>query len=210
MGRRFQLASELIRQVPWMGRASVPRIAWILREVSDAGWTAEEVIAFLDCRDVPARVDRPSGFLAQRLNGAVALWPDADGRTRAVQAYRDSRRAEQARHQEWEGDWEAPRCMAVRRLVAEALAPLAQPHDQGPALPELASIEDLSPQDLAEMRATALGEFMAGDTTLVTTTLDTLGRAAAVHIYGADLVQRVLKLANSSSMMTVGYADRRQ
>ncbi|WP_436766119.1 helix-turn-helix domain-containing protein [Streptomyces sp. URMC 123] len=205
VGRRFQLAAELIRRVPWLGRASVPRIAWIVREVADAGWTAEQVIAFLDCGDAPGTVHRPSGFLAGRLAGAVALWPTEEGRERAVQAYRDSRRAEKARHREWEGAWRAPRSRAVRRMVAEAFAPQTQPSGQGEALPELGGVEDLSPQDLAQMQATGWGEFMAGDTTLVMTTYDTLGPAAAVHIFGADLVQRARKLASGSSLMTVGH-----
>ncbi|MEV7282651.1 helix-turn-helix domain-containing protein [Streptomyces sp. NPDC093111] len=204
VGRRFQLASELIRQVPWMGRAAVPRIAWILKDVADAGWTADQVIAFLDCGDAPGTVHRPSGFLAGRLKGAVALWPTEEGRERAVQAYRDSRRAEKARHQEWEGDWTPPRSMAVRRMVAEAFAPQAQPSDQYESLPELGGVEDLSEQDLADMRATGWGEFMAGDTTLVMSTYDALGPAAAVHIFGADLVQRARKLASGSSLMNVG------
>ncbi|MEU7384147.1 MULTISPECIES: helix-turn-helix domain-containing protein [unclassified Streptomyces] len=204
VGRRFQLASELIRRVPWMGRASVPRIAWILREVSDTGWTADQVIAFLDCGDAPGTVHRPSGFLAGRLAGAVVLWPTEEGRERAVQAYRESRRAETARHQEWEGAWQAPRSMAVRRMVDEAFAPQTQPSGQGKALPELGGVEDLSPEDLAEMQATGWGEFMQGDTTLVMTTYDALGPAAAVHIFGADLVQRARKLASSSSLMTIG------
>ncbi|MEV5140045.1 helix-turn-helix domain-containing protein [Streptomyces syringium] len=204
VGRRFQLASELIRQVPWMGRAAVPRIAWILREVADAGWTADQVIAFLDCGDAPGIVHRPSGFLAGRLKGAVALWPTEEGRERAVQAYRDSRRAEKARHQEWGGSWQAPRSMAVRRMVAEAFAPQEQPCGQGESLPELGGVEDLSPQDLAEMRATGWGEFMAGDTTLVMTTYDALGPAAAEYVFGADLVRRARKLAGGSSLMTVG------
>lgn len=204
VGRRFQLASELIRQVPWMGRASVPRIAWILKEVSDAGWTADQVIAFLDCGDAPGTVHRPSGFLARRLAGAVALWPNKEGRERAVQAYRDSRRAEKARHQEWEGAWRAPRSMTVRRMVAEAFAPQEQPYVPGEAQPELGGVENLSEQDVTDMRATGWGEFMTGDTTLVMTMYDALGPAAAEHVFGADLVRRARKLASSSSLMTVG------
>jgi DNA-binding transcriptional ArsR family regulator len=204
VGRRFQLASTLIRQVPWMGRASVPRIAWIVREVSDAGWSADEVIAFLDCGNTPTRVHRPSGFLAGRLTGAVALWPTAEGRARAVQAYRDSRRAEQARHQEWEGTWEAPKSLAVRRMVSKAVTARPQQYTHGEALPGLDNIENLSPNDLADMRTTARGEFMSGDTALITSALDILGLAAAVHIYGSDLVHRARKLASSSSLMTVG------
>ncbi|MFD4866907.1 winged helix-turn-helix domain-containing protein [Streptomyces sp. NPDC058412] len=210
VGRRFQLASELIRQVPWMGRASVPRIAWILREVADAGWTAEEVIALLDCGDAPERVHRPSGFLAGRLAGAVALWPTAEGRARAVQAYRDSRRAEQARHQEWEGHWQAPRSESVRRLVAEAFIPRQeQPMDdtQGEVLPAETGIHDLAAEEVAELRATARGEFMRGETTLITSTVDAFGRPAAERLYGADLVQRALRFTSGSrsSLMTLGH-----
>nr|AAQ93523.1 hypothetical protein pSCL2.3.73.1 [Streptomyces clavuligerus] len=54
------------------------------------------------------------------------------------------------------------------------------------------------------MRATAWGEFMAGDTTLIETTFDTLGPDATVAIFGADLVQRARKLTGGSSRMTVG------
>ncbi|MCX0241830.1 transcriptional regulator [Streptomyces drozdowiczii] len=206
VGRRFQLASELIRQVPWMGRAAVPRIAWILKEVSDAGWTADQVIAFLDCGDAPGSVHRPSGFLAGRLKGAVALWPTKEGRERAVQAYRDSRRAEKARHQEWEGAWTSPRSESVRRLVANALAPQQPQYDipdghqgageTGPDVPG----ED----ELKEFRATAWQEFMLGRPDQVLMTLDTLGPAAAEQIYGPELVQRVRKLVSGTSLMTVG------
>ncbi|MEU5583071.1 hypothetical protein ABZ791_36360 [Streptomyces huasconensis] len=62
----------------------------------------------------------------------------------------------------------------------------------------------MNEQDVADMRATGWGEFMAGDTTLVITTYDALGPAAAVHIFGADLVRRARKLASGSSLMTVG------
>ncbi|MFG3499307.1 winged helix-turn-helix domain-containing protein [Streptomyces sp. NPDC047928] len=205
VGRRFQLASELIRRVPWMGRAAVPRIAWILKDVSDAGWTADEVIAFLDLGEAPGTVHRPSGFLAGRLKGAVALWPHAEGRARAVQAYRDSRRAEKARHQEWEGDWTPPRSESVRRLVADALTPKQPQYDlpddhqnvgeTGPDVP--------SEEALTELRATAWQEFMLGRPDQVITTLDTLGPAGAEEIYGADLVQRVRKLLSSTNHMTV-------
>nr|WP_242439042.1 helix-turn-helix domain-containing protein [Streptomyces sp. CB00455] len=210
VGRRFQLASELIRQVPWMGRAAVPRIAWILSEVADASWTADEVIAFLDLGDAPERVHRPSGFLAGRLKGAVALWPHAEGRARAVQAYRDSRRAEQARHQEWEGRWQAPRSESVRRLVAEAFIPRQeQPMDstQGEVLPAETSIDDLAAEEVAELRATARGEFMRGETTLITSTVDAFGRPTAERLYGADLVQRALRFTSGSrsSLMTLGH-----
>ncbi|MEU8843454.1 transcriptional regulator [Streptomyces roseus] len=208
VGRRFQLAGELIRQVPWMGRASVPRIAWILKEVSDAGWTADEVIAFLDLGDAPERVHRPSGFLAGRLATAVAQWPTAEGRARAVQAYRDSRRAEQARHQEWEGHWQAPTSESVRRLVAASIPRQQQPADdaQGEVLPAQTGIDDLDQEQRRELRVMARGEFARGETTLVMGAVDTFGRAAAERLYGADLVQRALRFTSGSrsSLMALG------
>ncbi|MFI0020212.1 transcriptional regulator [Streptomyces griseus] len=206
VGRRFQLASELILQVPWLGRASVPRIAWILKEVSDTGWTADQVIAFLDCGDAPDTVHRPSGFLAGRLKGAVALWPTEQGRERAVEEYRDSRRAEKARHQEWEGNWTQPRSMVVRRLVAEAMPPQYPQHglpddyqDAGESGPDVPSEEELK-----EFRAVAWQEYMLGRPDQVITTLDTLGPDAAVQIYGPELVKRVRKLISGTQLMTVG------
>ncbi|MEU6680941.1 transcriptional regulator [Streptomyces sp. NPDC046925] len=209
VGRRYQLASELIRRVPWMVRALVPRIAWILKEVSDAGWTADQVIAFLDCADVPGTVHRPSGFLAGRLAGAVALWPTEEGRERAVQAYRDSRRAGRARHQEWEGAWQAPRSESVRRMVAEAFAPRPRLFEGDGVLvgaDSVTGVDDLSAEERADLRSTAWGEFMRGETTLVTSTVDASGQAAAERIYGAGLVQRARRLASGSrsSLMAVG------
>ncbi|MGW7276095.1 transcriptional regulator [Streptomyces sp. NPDC054864] len=208
IGRRFQLAGELIRQVPWMGRAAVPRTAWILREVADAGWTVTEVIAFLDCSDAPAIVHRPSGFLATRLKTATAEWPTAEGRARAVQAYWDSRRAEGARHQEWEGVWQAPHSESVRRLVTEVFAPRPQQpdEDQSEAPPDQTGIDYQGEQERADLQATAWGEFMSGETTLVTSLVDTLGRPVAERIYGADLVQRALRVASGSrsSRMALG------
>ncbi|MGR4884006.1 transcriptional regulator [Streptomyces sp. LARHCF249] len=209
VGRRFRLAGELVRQVPWMGRASVARIAWILSEVADAGWTADEIIAFLDLGDAPERVHRPSGFLAARLATAVAQWPTAEGRARAVQAYRDSRRAEQARHREWEGQWQAPRSESVRRLVAQAFIPRQQqPADdaRGEVLPAQTGIDDLDQEQQRELRVMARGEFARGETTLVIGAVDTFGQAAAERLYGADLVRRALRLTSGrrSSLMALG------
>ncbi|MCQ9132857.1 helix-turn-helix domain-containing protein [Streptomyces sp. IBSBF 2807] len=205
VGRRFQLASELIRWVPWMGRAAVPRIAWILKEVADAGWTADQVIAFLDCGDAPGIVHRPSGFLAGRLKGAVALWPTEEGRERAVQAYRDSRRAEQARHQEWEGDWTPPRSKSVRRLVADAFTPKQPQYDPAASHQDAGETGPDVPDEeaLTELRDVAWQEYMLGRPDQVVMTLDTLGPAGAEQIYGADLVRRVRKLISSTNHMTV-------
>ncbi|MEU5053539.1 helix-turn-helix domain-containing protein [Streptomyces sp. NPDC021096] len=199
VGRRFQLAGELIRQVPWMGRASVPQIAWILREVADAGWTADEVIAFLDLGDAPERVHRPSGFLAGRLKGAVALWPTAEGRARAVQAYRDSRRAEQARHQEWEGDWQGPKSPAVQRLVAEAFAPrVAAPAIQaGEGVGQAPLVlEELTREQVLDWRTRA-----AKDHQIVFDHIDEYGEPSARRLFTNAFVDQVLRLADTSRLV---------
>ncbi|MCX2927914.1 transcriptional regulator [Streptomyces sp. NEAU-W12] len=195
IGRRFQLAGELICRVPWLAKAARPRIAWIVREVADAGWTADEVIAWLDLEDAPKRVLRPSGFLAQRLDGAVRLWPTAEGRARAVEAYRASRRAEQARHAEWEGSG-APSSQFAARLFCEAAAQVRQ-HDQPPAqllytlttddVP--AAPPELSEHELIDMRAAA-----QKDPSLVTSIAAAYGEDYARYVFTADiadLVQRV-------------------
>ncbi|MFD0449331.1 hypothetical protein ACFQ10_54405 [Streptomyces indonesiensis] len=207
VGRRFQLASELIRQVPWMGRASVPRIAWILKEVSDAGWTADEVIAFLDCGDAPSTVHRPSGFLAGRLKGATTLWPTAEGRARAVDAYRDSRRAEQARHQEWEGVWQAPRSESVRRLVAEAFAPRSQqpldnslvadlPAHGHHAEDEAPDLEQLTREQVRDWRVRAMKDHQ-----VVFDHIDAFGETSARRLFSNQLVNEVQRLSGTHHLV---------
>jgi len=212
VGRRYQLAAELVRQVPWLRRASTARIAWVVREVADAGWTATEVMAWLDTLPEPKYgAARPSGLLAYRLKGMAGMpgWTTPELRARAVQEWRESHLAEHIRHDRhtagWDADdWQDPTSEAVRRLVAETFAPRTQQADQGEGLPALDGVDDLSEEERADMRATALREFMAGETTLVQTTLNALGRPAAERIYGARLVQRVVKLASGTSLMTIG------
>ncbi|WP_411144624.1 hypothetical protein [Streptomyces sp. x-80] len=124
---------------------------------------------------------------------------------RAAQTYRDSRSAEQARRQEWEGNWQAPRSESVRRLVAGAFAgrPRQTDEDQGEVLPAPTDADDFGADDLADLRTTASGEFMKREatlftttlftTTLFTTTVDVGGRPAAEWICDAALVQRALR-----------------
>lgn len=96
VGRRHQLARELITAVPWLGQAAAPRIAWIVRHVADAGWTATDVAAFLSLADVDdAR--RPSGMLAHRLKGAHQLWSTPTQRAAGVDAWHQ---AEEQRRQQ--------------------------------------------------------------------------------------------------------------
>ncbi|MFF9887649.1 MULTISPECIES: transcriptional regulator [Streptomyces] len=201
-GRRFQLAGELICRVPWLGKAARPRIAWIVREVADAGWTVDEVIAWLDLEDAPERVLRPSGFLAQRLDGALRLWPTAEGRARAVEAYRVSRRAEHARHTEWEGSG-GPTSQSVARLFSEAHARVRQ-HDQPPAqllytltvdnVP--AAPPELSEHELIDMRAAA-----QKDPELVLSVAAAYGEDYARRVFTADLADLVHRVRGTGHLV---------
>ena len=117
VGRRYQLARELVEQVPWMTRAAVPRIAWIVRHVSDAGWTADQVIAWLELAGACERVRRPSAYLAHRLYGADLVWDSQLKLANGVQAWRDSRRSTADRHVEWHSDWRQPVSAFVHRMI---------------------------------------------------------------------------------------------
>ncbi|WP_070018796.1 helix-turn-helix domain-containing protein [Streptomyces nanshensis] len=199
VGRRFRMAAELIRSVPWLARASVPRIAWVIRRVADAGWTTDEVRAFLDTTDAPRRVVRPSGLLAYRLKNAEGMpgWTDPASRARTVEAWRDSPRAAAARHAEWDGPWRPPASAHVRRQVHAALtAALHRPAsdaggscDVDDAAPPPA-LEDLPPETVLTLRAEA-----ARDASLVRFALDHAGEAYARRLYTHCRVDQVLRSA---------------
>ncbi|KFG02568.1 hypothetical protein IQ62_01225, partial [Streptomyces scabiei] len=90
VGRRYQLARELIQMVPWLSRASAPRIAWIIRHAADAGWTALEVQAIAEWEPVHADdARRPSGLLAYRLGDRHQLFDTPAKRRTAVQAWQE-------------------------------------------------------------------------------------------------------------------------
>ncbi|WP_370424207.1 winged helix-turn-helix domain-containing protein (plasmid) [Streptomyces sp. QH1-20] len=202
IGRRHQLAGELIREVDWLGRCQAPRIAWMVRHVADAGWTAAEVRAWLHLRGGVNDVRRPSGLLAVLLDGAERVLDTRAKRTAAVEQWRDSRTAARHRHRQWGAASSGPRSFAVRRQVAAALTwspsrPMSQP------VVESAGIS-LSAADREVLRETARGEFMRGETTLVRSAVDTLGREAAEELYGSALVRRALRLAAGTSRMALG------
>ncbi|NUU20910.1 MAG: helix-turn-helix transcriptional regulator [Streptomycetaceae bacterium] len=197
VGRRYQLAAQVARQLPWLGRAAVPRIAWILRHVADAGFSCEEVLAVVGL-EAPARhVRRPSGFLAHRLVGAHRLYDTAAKREALVSWWRDSRQAERDRHAAWEASWGIPADRAVADLVAGVRARLAVGGKAAADAQEIpaAEVEDLAAEEVAELRAAAWTEFLSGRTALVSGTVQGLGRAAAERVYGAELVARVTRFA---------------
>jgi DNA-binding transcriptional ArsR family regulator len=104
VGRRYQMARELKSMVPWLSKASTPRIAWVVQHVADAGWTALEVQAAAE--QFPVSADdarRPSGLLAYRLASCHLLYTTPERRKTLVEAWQESRAAEQARHTGYDG-----------------------------------------------------------------------------------------------------------
>ncbi len=206
VGRRYQLARELTQQVPWLGRADIPRVAWVARHVADAGWTAGEVIAWLDLQVAPDLRYSPVGLLASRLQAAPGTWARPEARARAVEAMRDSRRAERERHEELDMLWQPPTSQATARAFQEAVRGLDSAgigHDEGEVL-TMGSTIDIAPEELQQLRAAGWQEYQAGRTALVVDAVESLGRAEADALYGVDLVTRVLLLAGRSSSMKLG------
>ncbi|WP_055546846.1 helix-turn-helix domain-containing protein [Streptomyces kanamyceticus] len=212
VGRRFQLARELIGQIDWLTRCSVPRIAWVVRNVADAGWSATDVRAWLHLRGGSTQVRRPSGLLAVLLSGAETTLDTPAKRTYAADRWHAAQEAarlhriESVRRdrEQRDGDWRPPVSTAVQRLVADAFAAVTPQHGIGEDLPEVAGPQDLTAEELQVMRNAARGSFMSGDTGLVMCALEAFGRPTAEALYGPDLVERAIKLADGSSLMVLG------
>ncbi|MFJ7244506.1 winged helix-turn-helix domain-containing protein [Kitasatospora sp. NPDC098652] len=200
VGRRHQLALELVRQVPWLSGSPVARIAWAVRHLADAGWTANEVIAVLAQRAPARRVHRPVGFLTARLVGAELLYDTAAKRAAIVAWWRDSPQAAKERHAEWQSTWQAPRSFAVRRLVQAAWTSATRRE------PLVALDEEPTSDEQREVRVTAWRQYLTGRPELVTSALALAGRDQAEQIYGHDLVERVLRLRTTSSHLRAGTA----
>lgn len=152
VGRRYQLARQLIQRVWWLNRAALPRIAWIVRDVADHGWTAEETIAWLNINPDPDMAHRPSGFLAYRLRLAHTCpgWTLPEHRAARVEEDRDTRRAEHGRHTEQAGDWQPP---TNPRTAQQALAGLQQGLAAYSARQRALGLDDLSHTTAAPRQA---------------------------------------------------------
>ncbi|MFF2630857.1 winged helix-turn-helix domain-containing protein [Kitasatospora griseola] len=212
VGRRFQLAAELVRQVPWLRRALVPRVAWMVREVSDAGWSAEEVVAWLFMVEAPKRGTwRPTGLLGHRLRGMTQMpgWRTPAERAVQVEQWRDSRSAARARHDrtssEWTlTDWQAPATDAVGRLVNAAFAQVRQTGVQDSPELELftqdqnglVDLQQLTREDVIELRA--LGQK---DPEMVLLAIQECGEDYARRLYTNGLVDQVLRLRHTGRMV---------
>ena len=79
------LARHLIAELPWLHGTSPVAVARACREVSAAGWTAAEVLAWVRLRCAPASVRNPIAFLRHRLRGAAECWSTPELRQRGVQ-----------------------------------------------------------------------------------------------------------------------------
>ncbi|MFF8250107.1 helix-turn-helix domain-containing protein [Streptomyces griseus] len=202
VGRRHQLARQLIDNVPWLSRASAPRIAWIARHCADAGWQWQEVQAAAEeagpISDMDSR--RPSGLLAYRLKGVHKLYASTTARHLMLTAWEESRLRERIRHQGWDGPTAVVDVEQQTHTAAAAMdtiqaacqtqtlstADLAEAteHHEGDT-----NIEALTRAEVLEHR-----QFAADDPTYVRNLLEALGDRDARRLLTNRLVDQALVL----------------
>ncbi|MFI1314601.1 hypothetical protein ACH4TS_31370 [Streptomyces albidoflavus] len=219
VGHRFQLASRLAEEVPWLRGAATPRLAWVLRDVADAGWTVEEVRAWLHHRGTPeGHVHRPSGLLAALLRQALIVLDTPAKRGQAVDAWRAAQHAARrdrvthtrSHHHAHDADLTGPASLAAQREVAAALTRSAgQPAAEDQLLPEVDGIDQLDPADLQQLRAEAAQQYALGEPGLITDAVQGLGRATAEQLYGPGLVARALRLAATTAHLALDRLTHR-
>lgn len=206
VGRRYQLAQELIANVPWLSRASAPRISWIARHCADAGWQWQEVQAAAEERGPIGEVDshRPSGLLAYRLKGVHQLYATETARHAMFTAWEDSRLREHIRHEGWNTPAFVPAqatdtavaAMGHIRTVLAAPAPAnvegATEHPAGDV-----DIEALTRDEVLEHR-----EFAAADPTYVRNLLEGLGDRDTRRLLTHRIVDQALTLLRLNTPAT--------
>ncbi|MDX3531948.1 helix-turn-helix domain-containing protein [Streptomyces sp. ID05-39B] len=192
VGRRYQLARELKQTVPWLNRASVPRLAWIVRHVADAGWTMFEVQAAAELLPVAADdARRPSGLLAYRLASCHLLYNTPAKRQILVEDWRESRSAEEARHTGYDDLGTGPRSPAARRAMDEAFAVI-----QARLAPTVATDDqdDLALEDLSKAEVAAMRDEARRDPGLILSALELMGERETRRLYTHRLVDQTLAL----------------
>ncbi|MGY3341061.1 DNA-binding transcriptional ArsR family regulator [Streptomyces filamentosus] len=221
IGRRFRLAGELTRRVEWLRGCSVPRIAWVVREVADAGWTSDEVLAWLEMRGTAERVRRGSGLLAVLLASATTVLDTPAKRAGAVEQWH---RAEEARRrqriervraarEQHDGGWQAPASRAVRREVEAAIdqlltpAPVEVEEGQGLVLDGTEQFE-FGDEELAPLITAMREELSYGRTDLVSAAIETLGPEEAARVLGEGLVRRALQLEALARTTSITFGTR--
>lgn len=206
VGRRYQLAAELIREIPWLGRASTPRIAWVVRHVADAGWSAAEVQGWLHARGEVDTVHRASGLLATLLRGAHEIVRTPEARAGLVSDWRDSRIAAARRHQELEAVPQGPRSQAAKaEWMPYVIAGQALTADYDKTSGTVADQHvghAMSAQEVEDLRAQAKQEYSNGQNDLVRVIITGSGRGAAEVIFGAELVHRALNIPRPTRPMS--------
>jgi hypothetical protein len=191
IGRRYQLGREATTVIPWLNGASVPRISWVLKDFADAGWTVREVQAVAESIPMPVYgVKRPSGMLADRLRDKAGM--TATMRAAYVAMWEESRAAAKDRHTGYDDLGTGPKSPAARRAMDEAFAAIRV--QLAPQMPEvglspLGSIDDLTRQEVIELRAEA-----AADPDVVLDMIQALGERDARRLYTNRLVDQVLAL----------------
>ncbi|MGW1520785.1 transcriptional regulator [Streptomyces sp. NPDC002287] len=209
VGRRYQLAAELIREIPWLGRASTSRIAWVVRHVADAGWSSAEVQAWLHARGEVDCVHRASGLLATLLRGAHEIVRTPEARAGLVSDWRDSRIAAARRHQELEAVPQGPRSRAAQAAwmpYLTARQALTSDYDRTTGIVvDQHSSHGLSALEVADMRALAKAEYENGQSTLIRSILSSSGRSSADVIFGAELVHRALNIPRGARPTSPAY-----
>lgn len=228
VGRRYQLAKELVQELDWLRGCAVPRVAWVARNVADAGWTVTDVRAWLHMRGEVTRVRRGSGLLAVLLAGAETVLDTPGKRTDAIEQWRGAQEAARrhrieqvrTRTERYDGDWAMPTSYHVQQDVAAAFAKVREVATGGRAaltdhqnlVPETESmpigsgVQGLQDDEIVQARNDARQRLMMGDTSPITVAVDTLGREEAEQLYGPALVRRGMQLACGarSSLMTYG------
>ncbi|MFG3244169.1 winged helix-turn-helix domain-containing protein [Streptomyces sp. NPDC048157] len=204
VGRRYQLGQELVTNVPWLQKASTPRVSWIARHCADAGWTWQEVQAAAEEHSPidPAEARRPSGLLAHRLKGVHLLYANPEARQQMVLAWQESTAQEHFRHSGYDApaphaapddvevsEAQAAFGAAVRAANASGSSHAASANDQAGLMYAAGSIDlhALSPHEIGMHRA-----FAADDPTYVRSLLDTLSDTAVRQLLTSKLVDQAL------------------
>ncbi|MEU9615889.1 helix-turn-helix domain-containing protein [Streptomyces sp. NPDC048209] len=198
IGRRHQLARQLIQNVPWLSRASVPRIAWIARHCADAGWQWQEVQAAAEERGPIGEVGsfRPSGLLAYRLKGVHQLYASQTARHAMLTAWEDSRLREHLRHEGYDQptpEADSTTAQAAQQSITDTFhqerANWAAEQD-GPMYAEGAvDIHSLTREEVLAQR-----ELAAADPTFVRSFIAELGEQGARQLLTHRIVNQALTL----------------
>ncbi|WP_186782489.1 helix-turn-helix domain-containing protein [Streptomyces sp. CBG9] len=219
VGHRFQLAARLAEEVPWLRGAATPRLAWVLRDVADAGWTVEEIRAWLHHRGTPeGHVHRPSGLLAALLCQALVVLDTPAKRVQAVDAWRAAQHAARrdrvthtrTHHHAHDADLTGPTSLAAQREVADAFArPTGTLAPDNHLSAQANHADEIDDALRKKCREEAEQLIALGEPDLVVEAVQNLGRAAAETHYGKRLVASALRLAATTAHLTLNRLTHR-